>query len=272
MTRLNLKEGGVDQTGRPADLQRFAAALTQSALESAPYDHRIVADAFDEAFLDTLRAAYPDPDTMPRVHDRRAGQRQSYSKDRYAITIPQPGDPAYRDWAKPFQRLSGLLRSPQAVGGLLKAFWGTIGPRVAAIGAQEQVDLINVLMEVEIVLDRSGFSLNAHTDGQLKLLTGLIYLPLPGDDEDLGTRVFEPLDPALSDGGDRYLPLSAMRTVKTAPYRRNTMLLFARSDRSFHGVMPTPPGAERRLVQFSLAMATAGPNAGDTAGASAASR
>lgn len=254
MVRLNLRDGDFDTSGDRTDIDRFIDTVRASTLETDPFEHLIVDGAVQDDLLDALQAAYPDAAEMARVHDRMADARPTYSEQRFALSLPQPGDADLEGVAAPFRRLSGLLRAPAVIDTLIGRFRPTVTARTDDVAATAKIQAINIQVSIEVIYDRSGFSLAPHTDGFLKLVTGLIYLPEAGASEDLGTRIYAPIDPTARDLGNEFRSIHGMREVKCVPYRRNTMLLFARTDQSFHGVAPAPAGSERRLIQFSVLM------------------
>lgn len=100
------------------------------------------------------------------------------------------------------------------------------------------------------VRDAPGFELGPHTDTQKKLFTVLIYLAPDARRPDLGTAFYKPKDPALKCDGTVHHEREAFERVKIAPYAPNTLIAFARTDRSFHGVEPAD--VERRLLIFDV--------------------
>ena len=109
---------------------------------------------------------------------------------------------------------------------------------------------------MEVIYDHTGFNLAPHTDGQAKVVTGLLYFPYPGDPEHMGTHIYTARNPdallPIHLSGVKALTASEAVHCGYAPYRPNTMLLFARTERSFHGVPVSASVNARRVVQSAI--------------------
>lgn len=238
--------------GNPADIARFLAALNAGSVFLEPFSHLQIDQPLSEDLLTTLLTDYPTPSSMKRVADRVPGR--AYSRERFSLSLPQHHDPALAELPASYRRLSGLLRAPATVNHMTRVFPNRVGAALERFKRYLNRDGFNLRVSIELIYDRSGFKLRPHTDGRLKLVTGLIYLAEPGDPVELGTRLYRPKDPNFKDSGISSFPLDYVEDVKLIPYIRNTMVLFARTDQSFHGVTPDDSGIARRLIQFSVTL------------------
>jgi len=250
--RLNHPKSFAATDRNPADIERFLAVVTTEPVIRSPFNHLITTGAFSNAFLDALIDEYPGEDLMLKVADRMPSRR--YSDRRLSLSLPEPSDPELQRLPALYRRLSDLLRAPVVVNRLLRLFPNEVQATVQRLRPLLNSQSFDVRVAIEMNYDRTGFELRPHTDGRLKLVTGLLSLADPGDPEDLGTRLYQPKDPAFSDPGTKALNPRHFVEVGRVPYRRNTLLLFGRSDRSFHGVAPSDSGIGRRLIQFSIVL------------------
>lgn len=248
--RLNQPTGFADFDGPADDIERFRAALNQGALQMEPFAHMVVTSPFREAYVQALLAEYPSEDGMGQVSGRIPGRR--YSDRRLSRILPQPDDDEIAGLPASQRQLSRILRAPHVVNHLVRVFPNRTRENLLRAARALETDTLNVKVSIELIHDRSGFELRPHTDGGIKLVTGLVYLAEPGDPESLGTRIYRPKDPEFADSGNGSFSTDEMDEVATIPYRRNTMLLFARTNRSFHGVAADSSGVARRLIQFSV--------------------
>ena len=109
-----------------------------------------------------------------------------------------------------------------------------------------------------LMLRRPGYHLGAHRDPKRSLLTCLLYLARPGDDESHGTRLFRVIGDSEAHYKQTYYPEREghrCELAKVVPFRANSMLVFLNS-RGAHGAgIPdsAPAATERYSYQFYVA-------------------
>lgn len=100
------------------------------------------------------------------------------------------------------------------------------------------------------VRDTKGYKINPHTDSSNKVLTFLLYMP---DENDLplhGTDVCIPKDRNFTAAGtNRYL-FSDFNVVDSAPFEKNMMFSFIRSNNSFHSSKLQEADLTRKLLMY----------------------
>ena len=87
---------------------------------------------------------------------------------------------------------------------------------------------------VRTVVDAPGFRLGPHTDDPKKVLSLIFYLTEKV--QDVGTVLYTHEDPGFRSDGTQHFPLDGFVKAKKVPFLPNSMMGFARTDRSFHGV------------------------------------
>jgi hypothetical protein len=103
---------------------------------------------------------------------------------------------------------------------------------VAALAALTGTLLAGGFLRIEYALDTDGFWLEPHTDLGVKLLSMLLQFPAAGQ-EALGTDLYWDAD----------------HWAERTPFAWNAALVFAPSDRTWHGFEPRPiEGARRSLI------------------------
>lgn len=99
-----------------------------------------------------------------------------------------------------------------------------------------------------------GYRLEAHTDIPTRVATMIFSFAQNADFEDAGTALLRPKDPLQVCSGNLHHPMDGFTTVKIAPYRPNTALLFFKTRHSWHSVSPdahlAPNGRYGMQVQF----------------------
>jgi len=113
-----------------------------------------------------------------------------------------------------------------------------------------------VSVEAQFIRHRAGYFLGPHSDLYTKLVVLLIYLAPDDRLAHLGTSLYRPKDPGFACPDSKHYSFDDFVRVKTAPYKRNSLLAFMRSDRSFHGLEPLSEqdivSGPRDLIQYVL--------------------
>jgi hypothetical protein len=109
-----------------------------------------------------------------------------------------------------------------------------------------------------LMLRRPGYHLDAHRDPKRSMLTCLLYLARPGDDEAYGTQLFRVTNDHEASYKQTYYPGEAEGTCELAtvvPFRPNTMLVFLNAHGAHGATIPVDAGedVERYSYQFYVA-------------------
>ena len=109
-----------------------------------------------------------------------------------------------------------------------------------------------------LMLRRPGYHLAAHRDPKRSMLTCLVYLARPGDDEAHGTQLFRVTDDREASYKQTYYPGAAGGTCELAtvvPFRPNTMLVLLNAHGAHGATIPADAGEdlERYSYQFYVA-------------------
>lgn len=215
-------------------------------VERTPFAHAVVDGFLDPDLFAALRRCFPDVSTMQDVRTRRAAA--GYSDRRLyvdAAALATVADPV--SGSRPFERLLALIAAPGFAKAFVEIFGDTVRKQIARSGGGR----IRLRPRADVIVDRTGFALQPHTDGSAKLATALVYMADPGDPPEHGTRVYRPKRPGMRcETGAAAYPFEEFDEVSVAPYRPNTAFLFARSPVSFHGVAPSASEIPRRLLQI----------------------
>ena len=114
-----------------------------------------------------------------------------------------------------------------------------------------------------LMVRRRGYHIDPHLDPQRSIVTCLIYLARPGDDEAYGTQLFR-IDGSLKiDRTNTYYPGRhghACTLVKTVPFRPNSAVAFLNAGGAHGADIPkdAPEALERYSYQFYISADQAG--------------
>ncbi|PHN33671.1 hypothetical protein AO242_23700 [Pseudomonas sp. ICMP 561] len=87
-----------------------------------------------------------------------------------------------------------------------------------------------------LVRDYQNFALGPHTDSESKFIVGAFYFPKDDSLRDFGTSIYTPKDLKLTSWSSPHMNHEDFNLVKTFENRPNTMLVFMKTDHSWHGV------------------------------------
>jgi hypothetical protein len=109
-----------------------------------------------------------------------------------------------------------------------------------------------------LMLRRPGYHLGAHRDPKRSMLTCLLYLARPGDDEQHGTQLFRVTNDREASYKQTYYPGAdggACDLATVVPFRPNTMLVFLNAHGAHGATIPVDAGEdlERYSYQFYVA-------------------
>ena len=97
----------------------------------------------------------------------------------------------------------------------------------------------NFTEDLLLVRDKEDYSISPHTDIKAKVITALFYLPKEPNVFTGGTYLYEPLKKGFTCKTGKHYPFEQFKSSMHFGLIPNTMLAFARTDNSFHGVEPS---------------------------------
>jgi hypothetical protein len=232
-------------------LRHFIDRLEAAEVIPDPYPHYCLDRVFPEAFYESLLRHLPAASayqnlfqitTLKLDHFRFRDQRDL--ADGWTASLPEE---LRRFW----DEFNAWFLGPELARAVLESF---AGPMRARFGARSDWPAVSV--ETQLIRHQAGFFLGPHTDLSTKLVVLLIYLPPDDGHQHLGTSLYRPKASAFTCPDSKHYAFDEFVNVKTAPYRRNSLLAFERSDRSFHGVEPFGEDdfltCNRDLIQYVL--------------------
>jgi len=222
-----------------ADVAHLLARLDAAEIQPDPFDHIIVPD-----FLPV--------DLFEEIRDLIGGIEAETGRGSVVLTDFQI--PA-RFSMTASRRLRAALTDERVLSLLLRLLEPALRPLMEdgrQPGGWASIRPERLFPRVELMRDRRMMVLPPHTDHHGRLMAALIYCPEPGQREDLGTRLYRPKDPEMRCNGGRSHDYVLFEEAGRAPFTANTLCLFPRTDRSFHGFPMILEEVDRRAVQWSL--------------------
>lgn len=241
-----------EQSGLSASpLAHVIERLRASEVVPEPFPHYYLENVFPEEFYRELLAHLPgsaayqnlfEITTLKLDHFRHRDQRDmgdGWTKD-LTGELKEFWE-SFNEW----------FLGPELARAVLASFADSLRAR---LGGEEAWPPVSV--ESQLIRHRAGYFLGPHSDLHTKLVVLLIYLAPDESAAHLGTSIYRPKDPGFTCPNSAHYPFEDFVRVKTAPYKPNSMLAFARSDVSFHGVEPLSEqdvtACSRDLIQYVL--------------------
>jgi hypothetical protein len=221
-----------------ADVIHIRARLLDAPILKAPFDHIIVPDFLPADLYADLERALAQVPPAP---------------GRNSVILTNFEVPADR-LTPAVKRLRAALTDAGILQIILDRFNHVLEPLMndgRQDGGWASIDAASVFPRVELMRDDNFMTLPPHTDHNGRLFAALLYMPTDDTQRDLGTVLYRPRDPEMRCDGTKSHDFSLFDEAVTAPFSKNTLCLFARSDVSFHGFPRRPDAADRRAVQWS---------------------
>lgn len=227
-------------------LNHICKRLQEVEIEDYPYSHKFIENIFPEYEYIKILENLPNKEFYKsKVELSKKAKDENYSPERYEFLINQDNLNLLSNEKKEFwYNLYKSLYNLKIQNTVLDVFKETIGNRLKNLTETEKnkigIKNYRITKRATIVKDFKKYHLGAHTDNAKKLITFLFYLPKDNSLESLGTSIyackpgFDPLklDRHLS-ADDTKKNFSKVKTFKFTP---NSLLIFPRTNFSFHGV------------------------------------
>jgi len=112
---------------------------------------------------------------------------------------------------------------------------------------------ISLYDEALLVQDTTNYALGPHSDAPRKVITLLFYLPKDTSQQHLGTSIYVPRDREWTCLGGPHYQHEDFERLWTMPFLPNSLFVFFKTDRSFHGVEPVAdPDTRRWLLLYDI--------------------
>jgi len=93
--------------------------------------------------------------------------------------------------------------------------------------------------DILLIRDMPGYQITPHTDTTAKAVSALFYLATDKNNMQAGTNIYEPLEVGFTCQQGKHYDFNKFKKIKSFPYQPNSLLVFLRTDNSFHGVEPS---------------------------------
>lgn len=222
------------------------AAITRTPLEAEPFPHLIVDGLLPPSFFDALVTGLPPAELFA---DRPANKQQ--------LMVPMDLAPAYtrRVWRHMARRVIPDHLMPALIEVFRQPLHAWLARELPEL-TPDQIDALEfTCSDGRILLRRPGYHIPPHRDPKWGFITGLLYLPRPGDDPRWGTHLYSVSNETDARGAaPHWIDDEQCRLIKTVEFLPNRTLFFLNSHGAHGADIPTdaPPALERYAYQFRI--------------------
>jgi hypothetical protein len=199
------------------------SAIRRSSVEGEPFPHLLIEELLPPEVHDALVAVLPPIERYLRPE-------QTHSAGERAI-LPAAARPSQPEALEPVLGcVNAALCATTFVDELLMKL-GIAGTAAPDSGLPPDVQLF-------LARDVPPYAIGPHTDVPARLASGVLYLAPADAPPEWGTTLFVPEDGLQGCAEGRHYGFDGFRAARTVPFSPNRALVFCRTDRSFHGLLP----------------------------------
>lgn len=211
-----------------------------------PFPHAVVENVFPDDYYEQIRRHFPaDGQMIPLSETGRTGNAY---RERLVALFDEDGFSRLTAEQRDFWgHFGGWLYSKEFINGIIDLFLPHVQDRIDEVS--RLLGWARVRGDALLVSDQTNYGIGPHTDAAHRLVTFLFYLPEDDRFKDFGTSIYRPKDPQFSCKGGPHYRYDLFEHEKKIPFLPNTLLMFARTSQSFHGVEPIhDENIERHLL------------------------
>lgn len=208
-----------------------AARIHKATLETEPFTYGYIQNIFPTDFYAELIAKLPPsgkyaPSAPPYESRTSLDINSATTRDLGAFWQ------SFEEWINGQALLDCMVEKFKPVLPTMSAL------RSEQLAAHTLGDAVRISCRTLLVRDSGDFTLGPHTDSANKFVTAIFYLSKDNRFVEFGTSVYKPKETGFTSWLSKHWPHDKFDLVSTMPNVPNSVFIFAKTDRSFHGVQP----------------------------------
>ncbi len=235
-------------------LDFISSSINNAKIKTDPFSYLYINKFFDPNFYQKLLKSIPDKNEYQNLSESNY-VTGDYPKERYIYDISPESFKNFNEMQKNiFKDIVDSLLSPDFFNLVVSKFKSTIDNRIKNF-SPEEIKLFGTSdfkfdARIQLVKDYTKYQLGAHTDSPHKFLTFLFYLPEDNSLSNLGTSLYKPITSEFNGNYNRHESIEDTKQkyteISRANFLPNSVLIFPRTDDSFHGVSSINTGNKER--------------------------
>jgi hypothetical protein len=230
-----------------AVLQHIAGRVATAEAATNPFPYAVIDDIFPADYYAEILEMFPRPEQLRPIADTGRVSKGAY-KERSVVLFTEAEFQALTPVQRTFWlEFAGWMYSDLFNNLFILKFQQALEPRIANIIEQERA--LQVRGDALLVNDQTNYKIGPHTDAAHRLITFLFYMPRDASMRALGTSVYRAKDPDFISWDGTHYPFEGFDFVETVEFMPNRLLVFPKTERSFHGVQQiNEQGVNRPLL------------------------
>jgi len=215
-------------------LRHISQRVQSTKTELMPFPHLVVDDVFPKEYYQEVIKNFPTGATLRPIGETGRVPLNQY-KERHTVLFEEEDFSRLTPLQNTFWReFASWMYTDQFVSIFLGKFSQELEPRFSKIIEAEKI--LKLKGDALIVSDKSNYAIGPHTDAAHRLVSFLFYLPQDDSMRDLGTSVYRPKNPNFTCWGGPHYSFDEFERVKTIEFVPNRLVVFPKTEISFHGV------------------------------------
>lgn len=221
----------------------LAQQIAKTPATEDPFEHCVVDDALPQDVFDEIHRRWPSDAAMKPLPETG---RPSHYPERYVFLFEDQFLSHMNKADQEFwHKVAYAVMGPSIIHACYNKFEHTLVRRVEHLDQKT----ITLNPEMLVVSDRKGYRIGPHTDSKARFISMLLYLSPDPKYLSYGTGLYTPKDPQILADDKLHHGFENFDRHTRVDYKPNRMVIFPRSDKSYHGVEPAPvTHCDRRLI------------------------
>ena len=207
-----------------------------------PFGHMFIQNIFPQDYYNELLDNIPKKKYYTAINKTKT-VASNYSEERFIFNFTDEKDlnKLTENQKKFFNKLTKIMFSNKLFESITLSFKKIIDNNIQNMSREDKAKFgfpnLKFGFRTALIKDLTQYSLGAHTDGIFKFITFLFYIPSTNELIKNGTALYKPKNEITA---SKHFSLEETRKnflkIKTCPFIPNSVLIFPRTARSFHGV------------------------------------
>lgn len=222
--------------------------IRSTAVNEKHFPISIVDNVFPDDYYQKILEHFPSDHQLTPINKTGRTTGSTYEQRLVALLTKEGLHHLTEEQGKFWTELTSWLHDAIFIEDIVDHFRPHLGSRLARIHEANAGPAL-LRGDALLVSDRSNYAIGPHTDAAHRLISFLFYLPADSSQRHLGTSLYTPKKIGQTCTGEIHHNRDQFNITETIDYLPNRLVIFPRTDSSFHGVEPiTDQSPQRHLL------------------------
>jgi len=208
--------------------------ISNTEIITAPFPYLVIDEVFPIEYYSKMTALFPSIDSAISLGETGRVSFGAYKERKVSLFENEYFDKFTKEQLEFWPSFAKWFYSESFICSALDKFKPWCVNRLSQIEAKHGD--IKLGCDALFVHDQNHYAIGPHTDAKHRLLTFLYYMPSDESMKDLGTYLYQCIDPDFYCPGGPHYDFKNFQEVKRIDFLPNRLLSFVRTGKSFHGV------------------------------------